>query len=1605
MRKILYLLGFLALPFALLAKDHKDGHGRDTLGLAKAATAPPSVLRSLPSLDHYFQAAQNNAAGNIAVPYGAIPEFSPDFIAANYPVAATVADNRSQAANTFSEIERKGNYTDYLTPNDLVELPVGIKKKMGNTMVTIGVSRAKFMSQYSELTIFCKIEIPQGKKTLFFGLEGVKLSNGGGLIGDANLVLLGDFQIPINGNNSMLVLKGGMDMRAGDVSKLTYATLQCGGIKEFGVEADVVLPRGLVKPVDANYNVIQADSMRVKGSFRAVVNDWNNILATVRLPLFAINGLDKLCFEVTNATFDFSDFQNATNMNFPQGYGNVVAGNTNLWRGIYIKNMKVFLPKEFKKKGRTERTYFEGQNILIDNWGFTGLVSANNVFQDGSASGWDFSLDRIEVNVQANVLRGASFQGAIALPVSKAKVQGDSVKKYGLGYSAIFTADNGYLMNVSVQDSLAFDIWKARVKLDKGSFIELASRNDQFRPRAFLNGSMNIAVVENGKTNGEFKGIVFQGIKLQTESPYFEAAYLGYENTNQKVANFPVTIYALGLRSLPNNELAINATIRLNFMAADTTRFSVQSSFSIVGQVNAASESFDYTYRRFEVSQVIVAADFGSFQLDGTINFLRDHPIMGNGFAGSIKLLLKVKKDNPKTIESYVAFGSTTFRYWYVDVMVKGISIDLGAGVKMTGLGGGASYRMLKTTQPATVPGVFPSGTNYIPDANSGLSFRAMTSLVWGASDAANGDVCLEMAFNPNLGMSRIGLFGRVQALPSAALKARFNNIADMPARLQGKMTNLTSKVLGDTARFNGLVKQAKFLELAQAHASPDPSVGQDATINAAFGLEYDFDKSTFIGNFDVTLNAAGGMITGYGKARMKFAPNTWYIHIGRSMPAEERITLRFKVGSAEIETRAYFMIGDSITPMPPVPQAVTNILGNQLQVLNFSRSVNDLAKGRGYSFGADFRIATGNINYLIFYANFQAGLGFDIMLRDYGNTYYSCSDGTGGSVGMNGWYASGQAYAYLQGELGVQVKVWFFSGRIPIIRAGAAVLVQGRAPNPSWFAGYVAGNYSVLGGAVRGSFNMRVTIGKDCTFQNNNSLSDVSFITDILPEANAEDIDVLSVPQAVFRLPINDEGFDVEDLQAQGGFKKFRVKLQTFTVTNVATGAQILGQIKWSDNKDAVFFESTETLPASTALKTVVEVSYEQRSFGYWRPVYKDGVLVTERKEATFTTGALQTNIPLSNIAYSYPVVNQKYFHTKETSMGFIKLKRGQSYLIPCPQDLSVKFTSTSGAVFTAACQYDAANKAFQFTMPNLSTSTGYKFELMRSNMCGGGSTASGYNNVVETAASVDLGEGSTIQTTTKKASSLTVRKTLSVAAQPQIAPTALLTYDFRTSLFTRFADKMAYKTDNSYSVPTFIDNEAIILDAEHAPMEAFDKAELFGVAETSRQPLIQAEATLSDDYYNAYINPVLYQWGGWDPTCSTLNTPKIGRPPFKTVDVRAAYGTWLDNNNPSLATKFPYQYNAGKYYLEDYRELRNNASALYGTQWTYYCIDYDWWSGECIYGTNIPPYPNYLSPLMEQSFPQMPSGQYTARFSYKLPNGVVTSSYEFNYNYSSGN
>lgn len=70
-------------------------------------------------------------------------------------VTDEAADERLKASGTFSELDKSGRYLDDLLDKDMLQLPVGFKKKLGTTgSVEVAVSKVEFFSQYAELTMY-----------------------------------------------------------------------------------------------------------------------------------------------------------------------------------------------------------------------------------------------------------------------------------------------------------------------------------------------------------------------------------------------------------------------------------------------------------------------------------------------------------------------------------------------------------------------------------------------------------------------------------------------------------------------------------------------------------------------------------------------------------------------------------------------------------------------------------------------------------------------------------------------------------------------------------------------------------------------------------------------------------------------------------------------------------------------------------------------------------------------------------------------------------------------------------------------------------------------------------------------------------------------------------------------------------------------------------------------------------------------------------------------------------------------------------------------------------------------------------------------------------
>jgi hypothetical protein len=360
------------------------------------------------------------------------------------------------ASASMTTIEKTDRWVDKFSNQDLVELPIGIRHTVSNVTYSIGITKATFSPEYTTLTVFCRVDIPQKDGTgkpmqLFFGADDVKLSHDGGIIGDAKLVLLGNIDIPFSGNKWQLSLYGGFDMAAGTTKDLTYVTIDCDGFKEMKISGAVEFSRDLILPVESTglvdetktkvphtyYNGFTASvPNRVSGAFSFMVSNWNDILVNVSLQPFVLkdkrNGKDydgNFQFLVSNAVLDLSDLKNDPAVIFPEYYTKnaLLLPSANTWKGVYVQTFDVGLPKEFKITNNTsndKRIHIGAQNLIIDKYGVSGTFYADNVFPldrgiTSEEKSWAYSLDHIDITIAANTFVKANISGQILLPITK----------------------------------------------------------------------------------------------------------------------------------------------------------------------------------------------------------------------------------------------------------------------------------------------------------------------------------------------------------------------------------------------------------------------------------------------------------------------------------------------------------------------------------------------------------------------------------------------------------------------------------------------------------------------------------------------------------------------------------------------------------------------------------------------------------------------------------------------------------------------------------------------------------------------------------------------------------------------------------------------------------------------------------------------------------------------------------------------------------------------------------------------------------------------------------------------------------------------------------
>ncbi len=1400
----------------------------------------------------------------------------------------------SRGESVIAAVKNQSKFFSEINDAQMASLPIGLARTLGNGKTYALFIDSATYEDHSVLSLYTEFNVPGTNVNLVFAAKNLAFTNN-------SLKFTETTRFQLERSSAIKISEHViLELAAGAKN---YIDWDCNGFKEVNLEglfkfsSDIITPE---KPTPTN-NYVTA-------TVKIHATDFNNMLAAVSMSPFQIKGLDGFVFEAQDATVDLSDEKNPDGLSLTAAELSASGGDANSWRGFFLKQMKVTLPPIFSKDNG-DRPSISATNLRIDDFGVTGTFSAENIFKlgDASAGGWPISIKRIDVQLVHNKLRGGGLGGELAV-----SLLGDKP----LTYLAKIEDREGktyYAFSVAIQEEVKFETFLGDISLYPNSSITLEKVNDEIIGTAVLHGRVDIE-----QQLLKAPGIKFQDLTVCTKAPYVRKGTFSVDGSiNCKIAGYGIQFEKLTLGIL-RGQLTLSSKITLDLMNSSDKGFSGSAEVSVVAKQEERkytayvnNKAVEKTSASWKIDKVTVGAislevSVSAFQLKGTIQIFDEDPVYGNGFQGS----LSVKIPSLKTdIKANAYFGTKTdnegsFKYYHVDAKVPlgPTGIILFPAISMYAITGGLSYRMERPNdfdpyavsrnvalkeggfKPIDAPGakeMVQPIFKYVPSRQSGYGFLAGVTIgTTGTKSLLNADLMFEVLLSENGGLRYVKFDGSMFVLS--------------PFDLRG--------------------------------ATPKDEAGQAAMFVEAH-ISYDNEANSLHGKCLTYINVAGGVLKGVndrglvGEIEFYHDNDKWWYYIGR--PSQ---MLGISILGI-LEAKTYFQIGTKVEDMPPIPNEVQSIVG-QINRIGQSDPNQNL---RGFGFGAHFKASFGvGENGGFFYAYLKAGAGSDVLLRNYGQARCKGS----GELGINGWYASGQAYAYIEGAIGIRVKVFGKRKKFDLASLGAAAVLQAELPNPSWFKGVVGVRYSILGGLIKGRKNLGFEIGSRCEMIGGKEIN-IEIIKDFLPDATATDVSVFASPQASFNFAVEKpfQMMNNEDIVTT-----YRIKLQSFTFS--AASKSIPGDINFTAEKDAVNFVSHEILPPTTTVdgNVILFVEKEAGSAGNWIKVLDNGAPMTESKSVSFKTGEAPNYIPQENIAYTYPKHKQYNFFPKEYNTGYIKLKQGQAYLFAPSSGtgssaVNWKYETHVEANNREATDvpftYDEGKRMLAFNFPaNMINNMVYRIGIIKTPLNGGNAA----NNVQQNSVTTIEEEGDTSTITTNSLKGMA------------ISNNAVMLYQlsFRASKFNSFKEKLASQrgASNLWDVTA---NVQPVIGKRYEIDEAFDLHDLDGTVYGNS--LVQIEADEDNAWLKTKVSPLLYNpypsFASLGLGISYRNTDFFGIKPIKAVKVHnndvegfeLTEAEMAETIVPGKNSRIRYMYYLNHISNLDHFEMRNKAVNKYLT------------------------------------------------------------------------
>lgn len=1184
--------------------------------------------------------------------------------------------------------------------------------------------------------------------------------------------------------------------------KGTYAEFDCEGITKFHAKAVVEIDSTNLVFYDERDSITkQVPKFSTTLDFQEV-NDF--AFSLDQKVKFGFRNLKDWIFTLERLDFDNSEIVTSTNIKFPEGY--FQSNEKNLWRGVSVGKSSLQFPRQFSKDS-IKPTTVNCDYFIIDDNGFTLSANVRNMaWQLDESKPFAINVDNAEFRMLKNDIKKVAFDGEFNW-----KALGRFSRHQ---YEAYYNdASNEFDLKTNLGDSLVLNFICAELELNKASKLDLKIRNGKFLPSVTAHGKLTIKAGDK-VTSLNLPHLAFQNLRLSTEKPHFEPGIWSLESDKpMKFGQFELQLNKLALR---NDSLTID--VDMDF--AD--KIKAGGAFHILGDFQ------NFKFNAFRVSRFSLGYTSNTFSIDGKAVFEKNDPMYGDYFNADVK----VKFVDLFEINATGLFGKVGGnKYFFADLMMEngGTLFLIPPAFNVYGIGGGV-YRHMQQTSEMLPAGKTPSGIYYKPDVSVGFGFTAALKFGIYNKNFCDAKTMLEIQFNNNWGLNFVQFKGDAVFLNG---NEKFGSIVEN-----------ANKML-ETVRKTGHLEESDGARLAT------PSVNGTYPFTASTLIKYDNTNKSLFSYLRAHLNL--GSLHGKGQdnklvdATALFSPKEWYIHIGTPY---DRCGIVLDTKVLKFDINSYFMAGKIDGRLPdPDPRLKSLVSEAQWNAFTTRKDKNAIEDATGVAFGAGFALGV-SVKPWPFYAELNVASGGEFVLAYLGENTHCL--GRSSTIGIDGWYANAQLWAYLDAKLGMRVKFFGKQHDFNIFDAAAGVALQGAGPDPFYCTGLVGCRYSVLGGLFKGKCSIEFEIGEPCEIVQGNDLLGQSIIASLTPEKNSTDVNVFVSPQALLNVACNVN----LPLDIDGNKNVYKVFVENVGLYLGNSTQKVDGDMEIDDEGLVITFNPADALEEESEYRFEVKVSFKQLVNGKWEIVKDpDGTEYYETSQVRFISGKRPDHIDPEHIICSYPVDRMYNFYCRESTTGYICLDVPFAYLfnnVPEGYEQKLRISTLEGSVQTTSFTHFASNEVtmdsrkeryeISFDISNISFApqTIYKLEIV---------------NIPKRTAI--LNENVSTDYIVKGEDS-----TRNIAAEgnfTQLETKQICEINFRTSKFEKFKDKV-----NSIDIDgkAFIDGDDIYMKNMSKGFACDDFFDIFEQQEWgSTNKLVYLSADLDNtNWYNKSIYKTVY-------------------------------------------------------------------------------------------------------------------------------------------------